>query len=289
MSRKLLFLAASVAFLSGTATMVQAADILEPQVIDLPEPVMPVAEPAKGGWYIRGDIGYSMNKIGDVEYDVFGGPAPGAFGTAPLIGKLRNSYSVGAGVGYDTGNYLRVDLTADYLAKADFKGNTSCNTPTVVCTDDTTSFSALSIMANAYVDIGNFNGFKPYIGAGIGGTNVKWNTLNNDCRPGVPAALCVDDTHPGQTSMRFTYAAMAGVSYDVSDCFAIDAGYRYRKISGGKMFGIAATGAPGAGHDKGISTHDFRLGARFKLAGLNGGCGASHVPDYQPEYQPVYK
>jgi opacity protein-like surface antigen len=284
MSRKLLLLAASVAILAGGASFAQAADILEPQVVELPDPVMPVAAPAKGGWYIRGDIGYSGNSIGDVEYDVFGG-TPAAFGKALLLGKLRSGYSVGAGVGYDTGNYLRLDLTADYFSKTKFSGNSSCGTPLGVCTDDTANLQAISLLANAYVDIGKYNGITPYVGAGIGGTHVQWGTLNNVCRPGVPAALCATDTHPGATNWRFTYAVMAGASYDVSDCVAIDAGYRFRKVEGGKMFGIAASGAPGGGHDKGIKSHEFRVGARYKF----GGCGASHMPDYQPDYQPVYK
>ena len=296
MSRKLLLLAASVAFLSGAATFAQAADVLEPQVVDLPEPAMPVAAPTHGGWYLRGDIGYSMNKMSDVEYDVFGG-APGSFSTGLLLtDKLRSGYSLGAGVGYDTGNYLRFDLTADYFAKTNFNGNTYCNDPAVagdpdvICSDDSSSLTALSLMANAYIDLGKYNGFTPYVGAGIGGTHVKWGTENNVCTAaGLANGVCTTDTHPGAANWRFTYAAMAGVSYDVTDCVAVEAGYRYRKIEGGKMFGISSGGLAPAGYDKGISSHDFRVGARFKLAGLSGGCGASHVPDYQPDYQPVYK
>ena len=143
--------------------------------------------------------------------------------------------------------------------------------------------TAYSLLANAYVDLGTYGSITPYLGAGIGGTQVKWDTLNNICRPGV--AQCVNDTHPGEANWRFTYALMAGASYDVTDCVAVDAGYRYRKIEGGKMFGIASLGNPGAGHDKGMTSHEVRVGARYKF----GGCGGSHMPDYQPDYQPVYK
>jgi opacity protein-like surface antigen len=283
---------ASVAFAAAFAPSANAADILEPAVVELPEPA-PMVEPAhKGGWYLRGDVGYTVNGDVDVDYDVFGGTPPGSFSTGLLSGELRNGYSIGAGVGYDTGNHLRLDLTADYFSKANYSGNSSCIIPPAtvptVCSNDSMSMTALSLLANAYVDLGNFNGFTPYVGAGIGGTHVKWSELNNVCTPAaIAAGLCTSDTHPGESGFRFTYAAMAGVSYDVSDCVAIDAGYRYRKIEGGKTFGIASTGAPGAGHDRGLSSHDFRLGARYKLGG--GNCGGHKVPDYQPEYQPVYK
>ena len=288
MSRKLLLLAASVALLSGAASFAHAADIIDPPVIDLPEPVMPVAHAATGGWYIRGDIGYSANKMSDVEYVTSSG---GLIGSGKLLGILSTNYSGGVGVGYDTGNYLRTDLTLDYFSNSNFRG-TSTGTCTsvaaggaqVACTTrDTASYSALSIMANAYIDLGKYSGFTPYIGAGIGGTHVKWGTLTNDFDNTL--VTNPDETHPGATNWRFTYALMAGASYDVTDCLAIDAGYRFRKIEGGKMFGIGTAGTTGPAHDKGIKAHDFRVGARYKF----GGCGGSHVPDYQPDYQPVYK
>jgi opacity protein-like surface antigen len=289
MSRKLLLLAASVALFSGAATFAKAADIIDPPVVELPEPMPTVQHSAKGGWYLRGDVGYSMGSDVDAEYVTTAG---GLIGSGLLRGELEDNYSVGAGIGYDTGNYLRVDLTADYFTKSNFNGSTTgtCtpivpNVSTTCTTTDTQSLSALSIMANAYIDLGKYNGITPYVGAGIGGTHVKWGTLSNVYNEPVANP---DETHPGASNWRFTYALMAGASYDVSDCVAIDAGYRYRKIEGGKMFGVGSAGTTGPAHDKGISSHDFRIGARYKFAGASG-CGGSHVPDYQPDYQPVYK
>jgi opacity protein-like surface antigen len=291
MSRKLLLLAASVALLACGATFANAADILEPQVVDLPDPVMPMPAPAKGGWYIRGDVGYSMNSNVDAEYVT---TSAGLIGAGTLRGNLKNNYSIGGGIGYDTGNYLRVDFTADYFTKSNFNGTSTgtCSPvggglPIACTTTDTMSLNALSLMANAYIDLGKFGGFTPYVGAGIGGTHVKWGTLTNDFDNTL--VTNADETHAGYSNWRFSYALMAGASYDVSDCLAVDAGYRYRKVEGGKTFGIGTAGTTGPAHDQGFSTHDFRVGARYKLAGLSGGCGASHVPDYQPDYQPVYK
>jgi opacity protein-like surface antigen len=284
--------AAWAALFSSISTLALAADIIDPPIIEVPP--LPVVEHVKtGGWYIRGDVGYSFNSIGDIHYDVFD-PVSGHFSTGLLEGKLKDSYLFGGGVGYDTGNYLRFDLTADYLSKAKFHGNSSCGPLAEICTDDTASMSALSLLANAYVDLGKFNGFTPYVGAGIGGTRVKWGTLTNDCRDGVDPTLCVDDTHPGGVDWRFTYAAMAGVTYDVTDCIAIDAGYRYRHITGGKMFGIAHSGNPGSGYDDGIKAHDVRLGARYTFGGKHGGgCGSAPQPiePYEPiePYKPVFK
>lgn len=290
MSRKLLLLAASAAFITGAAPLAQSADIFEPPVIDLPEPVMPTPHSvvAKGGWYIRGDVGYSQNKMSDVDYLIAKLECTPC-GTEPYLdsnilrGELSDNYSVGGGIGYDTGDRLRVDLTADYFSKAKFSGATVVTCSNACSTKATADYSAISVMANAYVDFEKHNGITPYVGGGIGGTQVEWGPLYTDSH----------ETHTGSKDLRFTYAVMVGASYDVSDCMAIDAGYRYRKVSGGHMFGIgdgvnnpSGLAYEGGGKDKGITSNDFKVGARYKLGGCN---SASHVPDYQPEYQPVYK
>ncbi len=60
--------AASVA-LMASAPVAFAADIFEP-VPEVPEVV--VAPPAVGGWYLRGDIGYSWNKFNGADYTLVG-------------------------------------------------------------------------------------------------------------------------------------------------------------------------------------------------------------------------
>ncbi len=39
--------------------------------------------------------------------------------------------------------------------------------------------TAYSLLANAYVDIGTYGIFTPYVGGGLGGTYVKWSNLKN--------------------------------------------------------------------------------------------------------------
>ncbi len=93
---------------------------------------------------------------------------------------------------------------------------------------------------------------QPYLGAGAGITKVKWGSLSNDPRcvdGGSPCAGFEPDTvsHPGEDSWRFTYALMAGVSYDRTLRLKLDVGYRYQKTASGAMFGYDAdTAAAGA-------------------------------------------
>ncbi|MCX8996761.1 porin family protein [Rhizobiaceae bacterium BDR2-2] len=252
----------------------------EPQVLEAPEVVVSDAE----GWYLRGDVGYSFNHLRGANFFQGSNALVSDFTTA----SLKDSFLVGAGVGYQVNSYLRTDLTFDYLTKSKFHGSTrgggagfgACVGP---CTSsDTTSLHAYSLMANAYVDLGTYGGFTPYVGAGIGGTYVKWDKLRN--------RACADDgsgcdgtiEHGGKGGWRFTYALMAGASYDITCNLKADAGYRFRHIEGGDMFGYRANGGPG--RDKGIQSHELRVGARYVF---NGCSTQAYEPTIVPP--PVYK
>lgn len=270
-----------VAALSA-CTSAFAADLYQPAppVLNAPEVVINDAS----GWYLRGDAGYSFNKLRGANFFQGSNALLSDFTTA----SLKDSFVVGAGVGYQINSYLRSDVTLDYLSQADFRGSTrgsgaafgACVGP---CTSsDRTSLNAYSLLANAYVDLGTYGGFTPYVGAGIGGTYVKWDKLRN--------TACADDgsgcdgtvEHGGKGGWRFTYALMAGASYDITCNLKADAGYRFRHIEGGDMFGYKANGGPG--YDKGINSHELRIGARYVF---NGCTAQAYEPEIVPP--PVYK
>ena len=147
---------------------------------------------------------------------------------------------------------------------------------------DTSKFSALLLLANAYVDLGTWHGFTPYVGAGIGGANVKWSELRNSIGG-------IVTTHPGATNWRFAVALMAGTSYCLTNNLSLDVGYRFTRIEGGKMFGYANFGGPG--FDKGLNIHEGRAGLRYQFGGSNG-CSEPEPVAYAPEPiepAPVYK
>ncbi len=286
----LLGTAAAALFAHGAS----AADIIEAPVVEAPAPVVVEEAPAgSSGWYLRGDIDYHWSEADDISYITYGPPpGTGAFTTTEIDG----SWSIGAGIGYRLNDYLRTDLTVDYLTGADFTGSTSGFCGGVACTSfDTSSYSALLVLANAYVDLGTYHGFTPYIGAGIGGAHVNWDDLINDDGTNVT-------THRGNSNMRFAYALMAGTSYCVTDNVDLDVGYRYTHIDGGRMFDYAdsiptdAFGGTGPGYDDGIDLHEVRAGLRYSFGGARKGCGGGGVetvayePAPTPDFsQPVYK
>ncbi|CCV10988.1 outer membrane protein [Mesorhizobium sp. STM 4661] len=269
------------ALFAGVAGPVFAADFVEPPVVEQAPPAPVYEQPAEyGGWYIRGDIDYHWSKFRGADYTTYSADAPqnpGSFDS----GKLKSAFSAGAGVGYQINQYFRTDLTADWMSKSKFRGSTSgfCGELQTPCTSvDTSSYSAMLLLANAYVDIGTWRGVTPYVGAGIGGAWVKWDTLQNSDDDG-------NFEHRGGKGWRFAYAAMAGASYCLTDRVKLDVGYRFSHINGGKMFDYASDSNVGPGYDNGINVHEVRGGLRYQFGKSD--CAPAPEP-YEPEPEPVY-
>lgn len=269
-----------------------AADIYEPPVIEAP---VEVREVDYGGWYIRGDVDYHWTGFRGADYVTYGCPATTCTPAVPpgsnsfTDGSFRGALSLGGGIGYQVNKYLRTDLTGDYWFKADFTGSTagaSCGTPPVPCTSvDESAYSAFVLLANAYADLGTWHGVTPYVGAGIGGAYVKWENLRNT----IPGGTF---EHRGEKDWRFAWALMAGASYCLTSNLKADLGYRFTRISGGKMFSQYAPDGTflgaGPGRDNGMNVHEVRAGLRYHF-GSNNGCDSYEVA-YEPEpIEPVYK
>lgn len=281
---KTVFLAGAALAIAGVV-QAQAADIYQP-VPEAPIIQAPVVEPvaAASGWYLRGDVGYSWNKLRGADYFQGSNALYVPFATA----SLRNTYSIGGGVGYQVTEKFRVDGTFDYFGGSKFRGSTigGCGVAVNCVSRDISTLSAYSLLANAYIDVAKFGRVTTYVGGGLGGTHVNWNGLDNtSCSATNPAACDPTVRHTGAKSWRFTYALMAGASIDLTCNLKADVGYRYRNVAGGgKMFGYALNGGPG--YDRGYASHEVRGGLRYSF----GGCAQPVVYEPEPIYpQPVYK
>lgn len=229
------------------------------------------------GWYLRGDIGYSFSTApsGAFTYRTFtaGTYAEGTFTTGSYTGEL----GFGAGFGYRFSDLLRAEMTAENF-NLRFNGTRSFAAPcpgglgTSCSVVDQAQMNAWSVMLNGYVDLGTFARFTPYVGAGAGVTFANWGNASSTYT--CAGAGCVGAPftleHPGMPNWRFSYAAMAGVAYDINKNLKVDLGYKYRNVAGGDMFGFDATsraaGASGAeARDPGFSQHEIRLGLRYEF------------------------
>ncbi len=279
--KRILAIASFALALAGQA---YAADLYVP---DQPAEA-PVAAPvvASNGWYLRGDVSYDVMDLRGAHF--FQGNRASHL-TDFASADLDNTGNLGLGVGYQVNDYLRVDTTFDWMFNADFNGSTtgSCGSAPTCRSHDTSSLTAYSLMANAYVDIGHYGLITPYLGAGLGGTYVKWDDLKNtSCS--TTTGKCDDTvTHKGREGWRFTYALMAGAAIDINCNLKADVGYRFRHVVDGDMFGYSTKGGPG--FDKGLNIHEARAGLRWAFD--NGDCAPMYVApaDIPQQPQPVFK
>jgi opacity protein-like surface antigen len=267
--KKLALLALALAATAAAAPLAQAADLIEPPVLEAPE----VTPHVSRGWYLRGDIGWAHMSVGGVDYYQGGLPNP-VLATFD-VHDLGDSWMAGVGIGYQVNSNFRVDWTYNHYFDADFEGASALN---VACSDgsggicsydDDTTLALSVLMANAYFDLGNFSGFTPYVGFGLGGAHTHWGDLTNQeywVSGTVPGTLA-SDTHSPKNGWRFAWALHAGMSYDLAANLKLDAGYTYTHVSGGDMFGFgAASGDPGTqGYHDDIQIHAVRAGLRWSI------------------------
>lgn len=253
------------AALGALATTALAADIIEPTIIEAPviEKVKPFA-----GWYIRGDVGYAFVRERDgvqIE-DALG--APKVIGNQPATllpfeTEYDDGYTLGIGVGGHLGQYLRADVTADYLTEsavalsqaADPLCGAACSSTTYAA-----DMNAILVMANAYVDAGTYAGITPYVGAGIGFAHVDYDDVvvsETDPITGAPLSFVYDS----ESTLRLAWSLSAGASYDINDQVAVDAGYRFTRVEDDVIAVIEGAKFK----DDGLDLHQVRLGARVKL------------------------
>lgn len=267
----------------------QAADLYQPDVVQAPQMAPEVQVSEASGWYIRGDAGYDIMRMRGAHYYTNDSTSQGDhdFTTA----SIKNTGSIGGGVGYQYNNYLRGDLTMDYGFRSTFNGSTqgSCGASTSCTSSDIAHMSSLSLLANAYVDLGTYGSITPYVGAGIGATHISWDGDSNTSCANNGSGCDNTFHHEGRESWRFTYALMAGAAVDITCNLKADVGYRYRHIDSGSMFGSITTGTAtgGPGYDKGFDIHEVRGGLRYSFG--DSGCGqVAYVPPAAYP-QPVYK
>ena len=230
-----------------------------------------------GGWYLRGDIGMSNQRLKRLEHPLFLTATDfvwldkGGFDSAPFFGL---------GIGYRHNNWFRWDLTGEYRGKAGLHAlDQFDNGGTINTNDYTGTKSEWMFMLNAYLDLGTWKGITPFIGAGIGTSR---NTISHFRDTNVIAG---GGGFAGTGSKwELAWALNAGLAYDVTPNFTIELAYRYLDLGDAKtgilysLDGTCVACAPV--QVKGITSHDLKLGVRWALADM----GVSH---WQPP-PPVY-
>jgi opacity protein-like surface antigen len=260
-SVKFLVAAGAASLLSSVAF---AADM--PSIMPAPAYAPPVVEDF-GGWYLRGDIGFSNQRVDRLNnaLDTVGSPTSvqhNSFGTAGIFGL---------GVGYKVNNWFRADITGEYRGNSQFFGTdhlTYAGPSYLVDTYNATK-SEWVVLGNAYVDLGTWWCITPFIGAGVGGARVAINNFTDQSivsgGPPVTGLAFGDNT----AKWNLAWALHAGVAYKVTPNFTVELAYRYLDMGDG-LTGPLRTFDGNIGSNpttfKNITSHDLKLGVRWDLS-----------------------
>ena len=213
-----------------------------------PEPAYQEAEPPAQmeygtGWYLRGDLTASNDVV------------PTMLGTLANSSVKRDwNFGGGGGAGYKFNDYFRVDATGDYLSS---ERRSATDFATGI-----TSRASLDRwvgLANGYIDVGNWSGLTPYVGAGIGvggiSTSGSFSTVD-----GTTTKLGSHDDY------QMAWAAMAGVAYHVSPHLLLDIGYRYLDLGTYRApQGSDLQRAVYNGNKTALTSHEVRVGVRYQI------------------------
>lgn len=258
---------------TAIASQAGAADL--PMVYKAP----PVVVQEFSGWYLRGDIGMTNQKVKEIN-NVLYDP------TVQVVSKEFDSGLLfGLGIGYQFNDWFRVDATGEYRGKTAFRGLDLYPGGT---NDYFGNKSEWLVLANAYVDLGTWWCVTPFIGAGIG---VSQNTISNFRDVGianfVTPTLAYGNSH---SQWEMAWALHAGLAYKVTKNFTAELSYRYVNLgdfqSGDLIAYDGTNNINNPMNFKNVSSQDVRLSLRWGLGGYD--APVATFPAYAPPPPPAY-
>lgn len=254
----------------GTASLLStaafAADYPLPPPIAPPPPPPYYAPPPPqefGGWYLRGDIGVTTQKVKSLQNILNNDPG---ITVQPVHYEFDSGTTFGVGVGFQYNSWLRFDVTGEYRGKTGFNGLEVIRfNGGVIGTDEYRgSKNEWLGLVNAYADLGTFWCITPFVGAGIGYSRneIRGFTDINTPNNGVAFAQKAVKTN-------FAYALHAGIAYKVTNNFTIELAYRYLNLGDGITGDLQAFDGTNLRFNpttfKDITSNDVRLGVRWNL------------------------
>jgi opacity protein-like surface antigen len=288
--------AAATVLLAGGLAQARAADMsLPPLYQPEPEPMVEFGS----GWYLRGDLGYSSISapMGSPPVMVDDSLAPPS--ASGIMNNRTATYGVlngTIGAGYQFNRWFRMDATFDWHQDYTYNHTTygadcaidiPANGSTAAYVDyanpacyvkDSLTIKTWTGLINAYGDLGTWYGVTPYLGGGIGLTNIRasanemyyWNDGQgnyggsgvNSYKSSVVNAIIhygyPGNVGPTQVRNNFSFALMAGIAYDIAPHLKLDVGYRYLN-----MGSLSVEDTSGNTKRKTIDSQEVRAGLRW--------------------------
>ena len=220
-----------------------------------------------GGWYLRGDIGFSNQRVDRLNN------ARDVTLTSSLQTNNFNTAGIfGLGVGYKVNNWFRADVTGEYRGNSQFHGTDRITYTGGVGIDTYNGTkNEWIVLANAYVDLGTWWCITPFIGAGVGGARVAINgftdaSIANNGGGALPGLAYADNV----SKWNLAWAVHAGLAYKVTPNFTVELAYRYLDMGDGltgdlRTFDGSGVNTINPTTFKNITSHDLKLGVRWDL------------------------
>lgn len=259
-SVKMLAVAGSAVILSLNAA--GAADL------GLPVAPLPVAVEFSG-WYLRGDIGFTNQRVKSPKYD-WGLLAPPT--SVQVVSKeFETGGLFGLGIGYQFNSWLRADVTGEYRTASTFHGyEINAFGATLFPEHNTLIKTEWVALANVYADLGTWWCVTPFVGFGVGASNVRLSGFEDIVVASLnPVNLInANNSAPAGDKWNFAWAVHAGLAYKVTPNFTVELAYRYLNLGDGKtgtITGFDGTYQGGGYELNDIYSHDVKLGVRWLL------------------------
>ena len=252
---------------AGAVTLLSQAALAADMAIAPPPAYAPAVVEDFGGWYLRGDIGFSNQRV-----DRLNNALDATLTSSVQTNNFNTAGIFGLGVGYKVNNWFRADITGEYRGNSQFLGKDVNTFPGGVGTDTYHGTkSEWVVLGNAYVDLGTWWCITPFIGAGVGGARVS---IANFTDAGItnigglvsPSVAFGDN----MSKWNFAWAAHAGLAYKVTPSFTVELAYRYLDMGDGLTGDLRTFDGTNAINNpmtfKNITSHDLKLGVRWDLS-----------------------
>ena len=265
--------------LAGAAVIVTIPAALAADMPLMPPPAPP--PPMEfGGWYLRGDIGFSAERAGTFHEDGLNPPPTS-------VQNVGSGFETGGifrlGVGYQFTPWLRADITGEYRSPATWNSFDIANfNGSLIPEHVTVHKSEVVALANVYADLGTWWCVTPFIGAGVGFAGVKLANFQETAIAGFDLntlngfMVNANNFAADQTQWNFAWALHAGLAYKVTPGFSVELAYRYLNMGNaqsGAIVGFLNNPQNTVFHIDNITSQDFTIGVRWML---------------QPEAPPAY-
>jgi opacity protein-like surface antigen len=204
-----------------------------------------------GAYYLRLDAGVAFTNASGLRSTYgYGGALHG-----PV--SLADPAILGVGAGYQFNPWLHADITGEYRPEVAYHARSTS-------AGDGYSGTVRSglVLANAYVDFGDWFGFTPYAGAGLGAA--IWQTSGagyHSLPPGGAVGFA-----PDASGTRFAWDLTAGVAYHLLPNLLIDVSYRYVNMGSFRTGTMVCTPLPACqfgSQSFNVASNDLRVGLRW--------------------------